>query len=103
MRDLTMAMSGEITTFFGMRVFTDEGRYVGRIEDVMIDSDTNTITGIVVVDYNKAIIDSTARGVVIPYRIVRAVGDIVIVRDVFTRKKIPASEMRELVLGDSEE
>jgi len=98
-----MATSGEITTLFGLRVFTDEGRYVGRVEDVIIDTESNTITGVVVVDYNKAIIDSTARGVVIPYRIVRAVGDIVLVKDVFTRKKIQASEVRELVLGESEE
>ncbi|MCX8172947.1 MAG: PRC-barrel domain-containing protein [Archaeoglobaceae archaeon] len=98
-----MPMSGEITTLFGMRVFTDEGKYVGKIEDVMIDSETNTISGIVVVDYNKAIIDSTSRGVVIPYRIVRAVGDIVLVKDVFARKKLSTTDVKELVLSDLEE
>ena len=98
-----MAMSGEITTLFGMRVFTDEGRYVGRVEDIIIETDSNTISGIVVVEYNKALIESTSRGVVIPYRIVRAVGDIILVRDIFTRKKAPSTELRELVMGDSEE
>ncbi|MDI9610133.1 MAG: PRC-barrel domain-containing protein [Archaeoglobaceae archaeon] len=98
-----MAMSGEITTLFGMRVFTDEGRYVGKIEDVIIESDSNSITGIVVVDYNKALIDKNSRGVVIPYRIVRSVGDIVLVRDIFSKRKTLSSEMRELVLGEESE
>jgi sporulation protein YlmC with PRC-barrel domain len=99
----SMAMSGEITTLFGMRVFTDEGRYVGKVEDVIIESDSNTISGIVIVEYNKALIESTSRGVVIPYRIVRAVGDIILVKDIFTRKRIPSTELKELVVGDSEE
>lgn len=95
-----MAMSGEITTLFGMRVFTDEGRYVGKIEDVIIETDSSSITGIVVVEYNKALIDKTSRGVVIPYRLVRSVGDIVLIRDVFSRKAPKSSEVRELVLGE---
>uniref|UniRef100_A0A7J3M1E0 Photosystem reaction center subunit H n=1 Tax=Archaeoglobus fulgidus TaxID=2234 RepID=A0A7J3M1E0_ARCFL len=96
-------MSGEITTLFGMKVFTDEGRYVGKIEDVVIDTNASAISGIVVVEYNKALIDSSSRGVVIPYRLVRAVGDIVIVRDVFTRRFQTAPELRELVINEKNE
>lgn len=80
-----MTMSGEITTLFGMKVFTEEGRYIGKIEDVVIDTNAGAISGIVVVEYNKALIDSNSKGVIIPYRLVRAVGDIVIIRDVFKR------------------
>ncbi|MEM0353549.1 MAG: PRC-barrel domain-containing protein [Archaeoglobaceae archaeon] len=98
-----MTMSGEITTLFGMKVFTDEGRYVGKIEDVVIDTNASAISGIVVVEYNKALIDSSSRGVVIPYRLVRAVGDIVIVRDVFTRRFQTAPELRELVIKEKNE
>ncbi len=98
-----MTMSGEITTLFGMKVFTDEGRYVGKIEDVVIDTNASAISGIVVVEYNKALIDSSSRGVVIPYRLVRAVGDIVIVRDVFTRRFQTAPELRELVINEKNE
>ncbi len=82
-----MGMIGEITTFFGMRVFTDEGRYVGKVEDVIIDTESRSIRGLAVVDFNRAIIDSKAKGVIIPYRIVKAVGDIIIIRDVFKRKR----------------
>lgn len=88
-------MIGEVTTFFGMRVFTEEGRYVGRVEDVIIDSESRAIKGLAVIDFNRALIDSKARGVIIPFRIVKAVGDIVIVKDVFGRKKVEISEAGE--------
>lgn len=97
-----MGMIGEITTFFGMRVFTDEGRYVGRVEDVMIDQNTRSIRGLAIADYNKALIDSHAKGVIIPYRIVKAVGDIIIIKDVFKRKSIER-ESTELKEGEAEE
>jgi sporulation protein YlmC with PRC-barrel domain len=38
-------------------------------------------------DYNKTLIDSKAKGILIPYRLVKAVGDIVIVKDVFKVKE----------------
>ncbi len=79
-------MIGEITTFFGLKVYTDEGRYIGRIEDVVIDPDMKVVRGLAVVEYNKDIIESNAKGVIIPYRIVKAVGDIVIIRDVFKKR-----------------
>ena len=90
-----MSMIGEITTFFGLRVFTDEGRYVGKIEDVILDTDKKVIKGLAVVDYNRGIINSRARGVIIPYRIVKAVGDIVLVRDVFKPRYYEKREFEE--------
>lgn len=81
-----MGMIGEITTLFGMRIFTDEGRYVGRVEDVILDQSTRSISGLAISDFNKELIDSHTKGVIIPYRIVKAVGDIIIVKDLFSRK-----------------
>jgi len=91
-----MGMIGEITTFFGMRVFTDEGRYVGRVEDVILDQSTKSIRGLAISDYNKALIDSHAKGVIIPYRVVKAVGDIIIIKDLFKRKsRVPDYTIHE--------
>jgi len=95
-------MIGEITTFFGLRVFTDEGRYVGKIEDVIVDPEARIVTGLAVVDYNKAIINSKAKGVIIPYRIVKAVGDIVIIRDIFKRRKRMEFEQEEEIMEEVE-
>uniref|UniRef100_UPI0030BA2B4E PRC-barrel domain-containing protein n=1 Tax=Archaeoglobus fulgidus TaxID=2234 RepID=UPI0030BA2B4E len=97
-------MIGEITTFFGMRVFTDEGRYVGRVEDVILDQNTKSIRGLAISDYNKALIDSHAKGVIIPYRVVKAVGDIIIIKDLFKRKsRVLDYESRELIEEEGEE
>ncbi len=76
-------MIGEISTLFGLKVYTDEGRYVGVVKDVLIDLEKRQIKGLAISNFNKAIIDSKAKGVIIPYRIVKSVGDIVIIRDIF--------------------
>ncbi len=91
-----MSMIGEITTFFGMKVFTDEGRYIGKVEDVIINTDSKSIHGLAIVDYNRAIINSRARGVIVPYRIVKAVGDIIIIKDVFKKRVKAESEEEEI-------
>jgi len=80
-------MIGEISTLFGLRVYTDEGRFVGVVRDVVIDLERRQIKGLALSDYNRAIIDSKAPGIILPYRLVKSVGDIVIIKDVFKRKR----------------
>jgi sporulation protein YlmC with PRC-barrel domain len=78
-------MIGEIYSLLGMKVYTDEGRFVGVVKDLVIDVERRRIKSIAISDYNKSLIDSDAKGVLIPYRLVKAVGDIVIVKDIFKR------------------
>ncbi len=80
-------MIGEISTLFGLKVYTDEGRFIGVVSDVIIDLDRRQIRGLALSEFNRALIDSKAPGVILPYRLVKSVGDIVIVKDVFKRKK----------------
>ncbi len=79
-------MIGEVSSVFGLKVYTDEGRYVGRVEDLSIDIDAKRVKGLAIVDVNRFLIDTKAEGVIIPYRLVKAIGDIVIIKDVFKRK-----------------
>ncbi len=79
-------MIGEISSLFGMKVYTDEGRYVGRVDDVVIDVERRQIRSLAVSDVNRALINTRHRGVLIPYRLVKSVGDIIIIKDVFKRK-----------------
>lgn len=80
-------MIGEISTLLGMKVYTDEGRYVGVVKDLVLDIENRQIKSLAISDYNKTLIDSKAKGILIPYRLVKAVGDIVIVKDVFKVKE----------------
>ena len=87
-------MIGEISTLFGLKVYTDEGRYVGVVEDVVIDVERKQIRSLALSEYNKFLIDSKAPGVLIPYRLVKAVGDIIIIKDVFKKKKEKEKEKK---------
>jgi len=80
-------MIGEISTLFGLKVYTDEGRYVGVVEDVVIDVERRQIQSLALSEYNKFLIDSKAPGIRIPYRLVKAVGDIIIIKDILRKKK----------------
>jgi sporulation protein YlmC with PRC-barrel domain len=92
-------MISEISTLFGLKVYTDEGRYIGKVDDVVIDVEKRLISGLAVGDYNKSIINSKAPGVIIPYRLVKSVNDIVIVKDVFRYLR----EKKRYAEGDEEE
>ncbi len=80
-------MIGEISTLLGLKVYTDEGRYVGVIKDLVLDIENRQIKSLAISDFNKTLINSRAKGILIPYRLVKAVGDIVIVKDVFKVKE----------------
>ncbi|WP_457549290.1 PRC-barrel domain-containing protein [Archaeoglobus sp.] len=80
-------MIGEISALLGLKVYTDEGRYVGVVKDLVLDVENRRIKSLAVSDFNKTLINSKAKGVLIPYRLVKAVGDIVIIKDVFGAKR----------------
>jgi sporulation protein YlmC with PRC-barrel domain len=95
-------MISEISTLFGLRVYTDEGRYIGKVEDVVIDLDRRQVRGLALGDYNKVLIDSKAPGIIIPYRLVKSVGDIVLIKDIFKFSREKAKK-EEPHFGEREE
>lgn len=78
----------EITTLVGREVYTKNGVFVGEVEDLRLDLDVQQVTGLALYELNGELfgpdVDS-ARGVIVPYRWVQAVGDIVIINDVVER------------------
>ena len=78
----------EITALVGREVYSKGGVYVGEVEDVRLDLDTEVVTGLALHQLNGDLfagIDDGARGVIIPYRWVRSVGDVILVSDVIER------------------
>jgi sporulation protein YlmC with PRC-barrel domain len=74
-------MKSAITELFGMKVYTENAVYVGDVEDVVINVDTKKMESLALGNVNQEVLDLTNyKGVKIPYRIIRAVGDIVIIR-----------------------
>ncbi|WP_277541416.1 PRC-barrel domain-containing protein [Haloarcula laminariae] len=78
----------EITTLVGREVYSKNGVFVGEVEDIRLDLDRQTVTGLALHQLNTELFDAetgSARGVIIPYRWVQAVGDVVIVNEIVER------------------
>lgn len=85
----------EITSLVGREVYSNNGVFVGQVEDLRLDLDREQVTGLALTELNQDLLGdraADARGVIIPYRMVRAVGDVIIVNDAIER-----------VTGDDEE
>ena len=85
----------EITSLVGREVYSNNGVFVGEVEDIRIDMDQEVVTGLALGQVNRELFDSRvdrSKGVLIPYRWVRAVGDIVLVNDIVERLSEPEEE-----------
>jgi sporulation protein YlmC with PRC-barrel domain len=82
----------EITTLVGREVYSNNGVFVGEIEDVQLNLDAESVTSLAVGELNDDLFADTVgpgEGVLIPYRWVRAVGDIVLVNNTVERLREP--------------
>jgi sporulation protein YlmC with PRC-barrel domain len=74
-------MDSQITDLFGLQIYTDKGMFVGEVEDVVIDVDNKKMDGIVVGKVNDQLFElKNYKGLKIPYRIISAIDDIVLIR-----------------------
>jgi sporulation protein YlmC with PRC-barrel domain len=80
----------EITTLVGREVYSNNGVFVGEVDDLRLDLNEIAVTGLALGGINDELFGkriSAGRGVIIPYRWVRAVGDVILVNDVVERLK----------------
>lgn len=78
----------EITTLVGREVYSNNGVFVGEVEDVQLDLDEEAVTALALTDLNTELFedyDPDRRGVLIPYRWVQAVGDVILINDIVER------------------
>lgn len=80
----------EITTLVGREVYSNNGIFVGEIEDVQLNLDAEAVTSLAVGELNTELFGETVepgKGVLIPYRWVMAVGDVVLINSTVERLK----------------
>lgn len=71
----------QISELFDMHVYSEKAVYVGKVEDVVLDVTNKKISGLALTEINRKTIDTkNFSGLIVPYRIVKAVDDIVIIR-----------------------
>jgi sporulation protein YlmC with PRC-barrel domain len=78
----------EITSLVGREVYSNNGIFVGEVEDVRLDLDAQAVTGLALAELNHELFAGRVErntGVIVPYRWVRAVGDVVLVNDIIER------------------
>ena len=78
----------EITSLVGREVYTNNGVFLGEVEDIRLNLDAESVTGLALHQLNRELFASEAassRGVIVPYRWVQAVGDVIIVNDLAER------------------
>mgnify|MGYP000639846405 CR=1 FL=1 len=86
-------MRVDITSLFGLNIYTETGTYVGKVADLVLDVDERAVKGIAVSSINKDLFDVTSKGIIIPYRWVITTGDIVLIRNIVNKfKKQPKKE-----------
>jgi sporulation protein YlmC with PRC-barrel domain len=85
----------EITNLVGREVYSNNGVFVGEVEDIQLDLDRESVIGLALTELNYNLFHDRAagsRGVILPYRWVRSVGDIVLVNDIVERMRGPEEE-----------
>ncbi|MDD3042600.1 MAG: PRC-barrel domain-containing protein [Methanosarcinaceae archaeon] len=85
-------MREELTSLFGLNIYTSSGVYVGKLQDMVIDVEDQKISGLAVSDINRELFDLNSKGVIIPYRWVITAADIIIIRDVIHKFKRPKED-----------
>jgi sporulation protein YlmC with PRC-barrel domain len=74
-------METQITELFGLQIYTDKGMFIGEVEDVVLDVVSKKMEALVVGKVNDQLFElKNYKGLKIPYRIISAIDDIVLIR-----------------------
>ncbi len=84
-------METDVTNLIGLEIFSDRGYRLGSVNDVIVDFDAQTIYGLYVERTNDGLVEDGV-SVLVPYRWVRAVGDVIILKRFPTFVSVSASE-----------
>jgi len=84
----------EVTALINLPVYTDKGKYVGEVRNVLLDIDEKRVDKLIVTETNKELVEG-GMDVGIPYRWVSAVGDIIILSYFPEHVEIPKEEEEE--------
>jgi len=96
-------MQAEVSTLFGLNIYTEKGVYIGKVNDVVLEVNERKATGLAATKLNPDMFDPGSKGVVVPYRWVTAVGDVVLIRHVKDQFKKPEEVTEEYEIPPEDE
>ncbi|MEM0135874.1 MAG: PRC-barrel domain-containing protein [Thermoplasmatales archaeon] len=84
-------METDVTNLIGLDIYSDKGYRLGSVNDVIVDFEAQTIYGLYVEKTNDGLVEDGV-AVLVPYRWVRAVGDVIILKRFPTFVSVSTSE-----------
>ena len=81
-------MLTEVTELYGMPVYADKGILLGQVSDVIFDMEIQDIYGIYIENPNSQLVEMGS-AVSIPYRWIKAIGEIILLRKFPSFLKVP--------------
>ena len=72
-------METDVTNLIGLEIYTDKGYKLGVVDDVMLDTESQSIYGLYIERTNEGLVEDGV-AVLVPYRWVRAVGDVILLK-----------------------
>src|SRR3989338_2125996 len=82
-----------MTELQGRDIFTDKGAYCGKVTDIEFDLSKFRLRAIVVDAAKGSFLANVVggkRGVIVPYSMVKAIGDIVLIKHISAQSDMPA-------------
>lgn len=74
-----MRMFEEISELIGLQVYTNNGIFLGNVNNLIVDVDNSKIDGLFIGETNPLLVEES-RPVSVPYRWIQCIGDVVILR-----------------------
>jgi len=96
-------MQAEVSTLFGLNIYTEKGIYIGKVNDVVLEVNEKKATGLAATKLNTNMFDAGSKGVVVPFRWVLAIGDVIIIRHVKDQFKKPEEVTEEYDISPEDE
>lgn len=76
-------MKNQITDLIGLKIYSENGTFIGEIEDLVLDIDSKRIDSVAAGKLNPEVIEiKTHKGIRIPFRLVKSISDVVVIRHI---------------------
>lgn len=76
-------MKDQITNLIGLKIYSENGMFIGEVEDLVLDIDSKRMDAIAAGKLNPELVEiKTHKGIKIPYRLVKSISDVVVIRHI---------------------
>jgi len=90
-------MLQEVSELIGLQVYTKDGIFLGNVNNVILDLEKHRIEGVFIASTNPLLVEG-ARSVSVPFRWIRDVGDIILLRYFPSRITVRKDSLEENLL-----